>query len=198
MREFIARYAPPIIIFAALAVSAPRLASALSFVEPPFLGFRIEMITGPAFGVTTAGATVYIWHVYQERKRLKLAPVLLIGWCILLALIALILVPGMVLEVRAGPLADSLIPPFDILWCIALALSSEVVVGLAALASAIAKQEQKKEKQEPAQVTVEQPQSEKDNGREPALCPFCERSFGSVQAVSAHLRFCEAKEQVSV
>lgn len=38
--------------------------------------------------------------------------------------------------------------------------------------------------------------SKRGNGHEAHACPWCARSFGSKQAVSAHLRFCEAREPV--
>ena len=190
-RDTVLKHAPTAIIIAALLVSAPRLAAALAFVEPPFLGLPVEALTGPAFGLTTMGATVYVWHVYQERKRLSLAKWLPVGWCILLGLIALILVPGMVLEIRSGPLASLLVPPLDVAWCIALSLASELVVALAALTHAIAEPKQKKKTQEPATET----QSEKDNGHKPASCTWCGGTFGSKQGVNAHLRFCEAYQE---
>jgi hypothetical protein len=184
-------YIPIAIIIAALFVSAPRLASALAFVEPPFMGFPVELLTGPAFGITAAGTTVYVWHIYQQRKRLKLAPLLLAGWIGLLALIALIIVPGMVLEVRSSPLADLLSSPLDVLWCVALSVSSEVVVALAALASALSEKQSKKSERTDSQ---EQKQSDKGDGHKPQTCPHCERVFSSKQALSAHLRWCEQKE----
>lgn len=190
-RETILRYAPTFIIAAALLVSAPRLASALAFVEPPFLGLPIAMVTGPAFGLTTAGATVYVWHVYQERKRLSLAKFLLVGWCILLGLIALVLVPGMVVEIRASPLADLLRPPLDIVWCIALAISSEIVVALAALASAIAEPKKREETKKSAEGKI----SKKPAKTHVAECSQCDWEGNGYKseraarnAVNAHMR----------
>jgi hypothetical protein len=39
--------------------------------------------------------------------------------------------------------------------------------------------------------TQERPQSEQDNGHEPASCAWCGESFDNVQGVSAHMRWCK-------
>jgi len=51
-----------------------------------------------------------------------------------------------------------------------------------------AKQEQKQESQA---ATHDAKESAGSNGHKKHTCPHCEREFGSKQAVSAHLRFCE-------
>ncbi len=179
-----------LIIVSALLVSAPRLAAALSAVEPAFLGLPIELLTGPAFGLSTAGATVYVWHTYNDRKKLKLAPWLMFGWIALLGLIAIILVPGMVVEMRKSELASLLKPPWDIVWCFLLAISSELVVGLAALARSIAAPRAKGKSQSAPKAT-----------QKIFSCDLCGaqasisgKPFRSMQAVSAHKRFCPEKD----
>lgn len=189
-RQQVTAQLPTLIIIAALLVSAPRLAAALSFVESSFLGLPVEALTGPAFGISTAVATVYVWHVYQERKRLKLATWLLVGWFALLTLLAIILVPGMVLELRKSELAALLKPGWDIAWCTLLAISSELVVALAALAQAIAIPQAR---QSNAQASTEPAQKKSKH----FVCDVCGatatasgKPFCTMQAVNAHKRFC--------
>lgn len=173
-RETIMRHAPTFIIGFALLVSAPRLAAAFAFVEPSFLGLPVEIITGPAFGLTATGAAVYVWQVYEDRGKgsrpPKFAKLLPIGWAILLALIAVALVPGMVLEVRASPLSESLPPPWDVAWCVALALASEIVVALTALAKSVAEPKKREEKKGGAEGTA----SKKPAKTYTAACSLCD------------------------
>lgn len=185
---------PTGIIIAALLVSAPRLGAALSFVEPQFLGLPIELLTGPAFGLSTAGATVYVWDVYKNsRKTAKMRNWLMIGWGALLVLIAVVLVPGMVVELRKSELAELVKPGWDWLWCFVLALSAEGTVGLVALARSIATPKAKPEKPQaskPAQAKQKQ-----------FACDLCDaqagkdgKPFRTPQAVAAHKRFCGGRE----
>ena len=193
---------PAIIIIAALLVSAPRLAAALSFVEPAFLGLPIELMTGPAFGLSTAGATVYVWHTYQRRDKIKHARLMLCGWIVLLAFVAIILVPGMVVELRKSELAELLKPPLDIIWCSLLAISSELVVGLAALARTVATPKQRVKKSEPA---LSEPQAKMSEPEVQAIVHRCDRCgatanksgipFATKQAVNAHKRFCKGEAE---
>lgn len=184
---------PTLIIIAALFVSAPRLAAALSFVEPQFLGLPIELLTGPAFGLSTAGATVYVWDIYRgTRKGAKMRNWLMIGWAALLVLIAAILVPGMVVELRKSELAELVKPPWDWLWCSILALSAEGVVGLVALARSIAMPKAKPEK---TQASTELAQAKHKR----FACDLCGaqaslsgRPFRTPQAIAAHKRWCKA------
>jgi hypothetical protein len=41
-------------------------------------------------------------------------------------------------------------------------------------------------------------QDAKRNGHKPQMCPHCERTFDSKQALSAHLRFCTARERAQI
>jgi len=52
-------------------------------------------------------------------------------------------------------------------------------------------QEQPQAEQEAAQTVAI---SEKSNGHKKHTCPHCERTFATKQAVSAHLRFCKARQ----
>ena len=190
-RQKLVAQLPTLIIMAALCVSAPRLAAALSFVESSFIGLPVEVLTGPAFGISTAAATVYVWHIYQDRKQLKLAKWLLVGWFALLTLLAAILVPGMVLQLRKSELADLLKPPWDIIWCTLLAISSELVVALAALAQAIATPKAKDKEQSKAQAQPVAAESKAEPVQEQFECVGCGRMFDVIQARSAHYpRFC--------
>jgi len=199
MKRLVERYAPIAIIGGALLVVVPRLAAAFAFVEPSFFGLPTVLVTGPGYGLATAGATLYTWHVYQQRKRLKLAWLLLVGWLLLLIIIAVILVPGMVVQLRSGPLAVLLPPPLDFAWCAIVAVSSELVVALAALATAMSKEASTKakvERTEPAKAAA------RSNGHKRLVCPFCgtDRNasgepFATQNALNAHSGRCSDRER---
>lgn len=164
---------PNAIIFAALFVSAPRLAAAFALVEPELVGLPVEVLTGPAFGMTATCATVYVWHVYETKGKgsrpPKFAKWLPVGWALLLVLIAVVLVPGMVVEVRSSKVADLLPPPWDVAWCAALALASECVVALTALAKSVAEPKKPKAKKGGNEGTI----SERPAKFHVATCSLC-------------------------
>lgn len=180
-RETVLKHAPTLIIAAALLVSAPRLAAAFAFVEPEFLGLPVEILTGPAFGLSATGAAVYVWQVYEDRKTSKLAKFLPAGWGILLILIAFALVPGMVVEVRAGPLTELLPPPWDVAWCACLALASEGAIALTALAKSIAEPKKRGGKTEGTKQTTSKKPAKTYN----AACPLCDWHRDSYQSEQA-------------
>ena len=120
-------------------VSVPRLAAVFAIAEPMFLGLPTAVITGPGYGLATAACALYVWHVYQKRKGVKLAKWLIVGWAILLAIVAVILTPAIMAQLRGVALIDLLPFPLDLLWSALLSISSELVAGLAALATAITK-----------------------------------------------------------
>ncbi len=137
MKARINRYAPIIIVIAAACVTVPRLAAAFALAEPGFRSIDTAWITGPGYGILAIAAATYSLQVYQERKTLKLARWILVGWGAILILASLILMPGMVVQVRRSMLADVLPWPLDALWCLLLALSPEILVGISALAFAL-------------------------------------------------------------
>ena len=193
-KRIIAKYAPPVAIGGGLLVSVPRLAAAFAVVEPSFNGVMISWATGPGYGLVMVAAVLYVWHVYQERKRLKLAWLLLVGWAVLLVLMAIILVPGMLAKIRNIPLAELLTPPIDLMWGVLVALSNELAVGLAAIAAAISK--------EPKRSATPATQEQKTNGHEPLACPWCGatcgkdgKPFRSQNGVNAHAGKCAVRER---
>ena len=139
MKATINRYAPVIIVISAACVTVPRLAAAFAMVEPEFLGLQTAWITGPGYGILAIAAATYSLQTYQERKRLSLARWILVGWATILVLASLILLPGMVVQVRQSMLANVLPWPLDAAWCLLLAVSPEILVGIAALAFALNK-----------------------------------------------------------
>ena len=137
MKAAIERFGPAVIVVAALLVTVPRLASAFAMVEPGFLGVQTAWVTGPGYGILAMVTAAYSLQVYQERKSLKLARWILVGWGLILVLASLILLPGMVVQLRRSELAGVLPPPLDAAWCAVLAVSPEIIVGIAALAFAL-------------------------------------------------------------
>lgn len=189
---------PNAIIFAALFVSAPRLAAAFSLVEPPLAGFPIERITGPAFGFCVIGCAVYTWNVWETKiKRLKneksirRVNLLLVGWAGLLVLIAVALVPPMLLELRTSKLAALISWPWDLVYCIVIALATEGVIALVAFAKSIA--EPANPKRATANATGRK--SEKPAKTYIAQCEVCDwmkegciSQRAATNARSAHMR----------
>ena len=150
MKQKLAQYAPIVIAIAAALVTVPRLAAAFALVEPGFMGLQTAWITGPGYGILTLTTAAYSLRVYQERKKLALARWILIGWGAILILASLILLPGMVVELRRSMLAAVLPWPLDALWCALLAVSPEIIVGIAALAFALSKDKAEKKPAKPA------------------------------------------------
>ena len=155
MKQKVNKWMPLVIVASAALVTVPRLAAAFALVEPGFMGVQTAWITGPGYGVLAMSAAVYSLQTYQERKNLKLARWILVGWAAILVLASLILLPGMVVQVRQSMLADVLPPPLDAVWCGMLALSPEILVGVSALAFALKRDKPAASKPKPRPPVVE-------------------------------------------
>ncbi len=125
-------------------VMVPRLAAAFVVAEPGFMGLDTAWLTGPGYGVLAVMTAAYSLQVYQQRKSLKLARWILAGWGVILLLASAILMPGMLVMVRRSELAAVLPFPLDVIWCAVLAISPEIIVGIAGLAFALSSDAKKK------------------------------------------------------
>ena len=177
MKSQLNRFGPIVIIVSAALVTIPRLAAAFAMVEPGFMGLETAWITGPGYGVLAMIAAAYSLQVYQDRKKLALARWILIGWGTILALASLILLPGMVVEVRQSKLATVLPFPLDVLWCALLAVSPEIIIGIAALAFALSKDKAAKKPATPTKSQATQ-----------FPCQHCDYVAKSQAGLNAHQR----------
>jgi len=181
MKDKFTRLAPIIIVISAALVSIPRLAAAFVAVEPGFMGLDTAWVTGPGYGILAMTTAEYSLQVYQERKKLKLARWILVGWGAILVLASLILLPGMVVQVRRSMLTDVLPPPLDALWCLLLAVSPEILVGIAALAFALKRD---KPEREPVKPVVKPATSHASQ----FPCQHCSYVANSQAGLNAHQR----------
>jgi hypothetical protein len=198
---------PNAIIFAALFVSAPRLAAAFALVEPSLAGLPIERITGPAFGFCLTCCAVYTWGVWETKiKRLKnekailRVNLLLAGWVALLVLMTIMLVPPMVMELRA--IEFIIPPPWDILYCIVVAVATEGVVAVTAYAKAIAEPAKPRKGGGASEGTASE--TSKPTAKTfVATCEFCDWTKGGYEterkaqnAENAHKRIHKEKQSL--
>ena len=184
MKEKINTWLPLVIVIAAACVTVPRLAAAFAMVEPGFMGISTAWITGPGYGVLAMAAAVYSLQTYQERKALKLAHWILVGWGVILVLASLILLPGAVVMVRQSMLADVLPYPLDALWCLLLMLSPEILVGVSALAFALKREKPATSRPKPTPSKVEPIVSEAKQ----FPCQHCGFVGSTQAALNAHQR----------
>jgi len=182
MKGIINRYAPIVIIVAATCVTVPRLAAAFAMVEPGFLGVQTAWVTGPGYGVLEVAAVAYSLQTYQERRRLRDARYLLWGLGVILFLSTIIMLPGMIVQVRTTMLDDALPAPFDALWCAALALSPTILVALSALAASL----KREVKEKPAKKKLPVRPAVKEYAYS---CTLCDWGSDSPHEYSAHVRW---------
>ena len=187
MKAAITHYAPLVIIISAACVTVPRLAAAFATIEPEFMGLKTAWVTGPGFGIAMAGFQIYGWHTLRDASSRLTAQssrrwlcVLLALWVLALAMVTLILVPGMVVTLRASAWSVALPYPLDTLWCAIVALAVDVVIAGTAVAMALQPLKRDKpatERQKPAPAKIEQ-----------YPCQHCNFVSHTQAALNAHQR----------
>ena len=187
MKATLDRYIPLVIIVAATCVTVPRLAAAFAMIEPEFMGLKTAWVTGPGFGIAMASFQIYGWHTLRGASSRLTAQssrrwlyVLLALWVLALAMVTLILLPGMTVTLRASAWSVALPYPLDTLWCAIVALAVDVVIAGAAVAMAL--QPQKREK---SATSGPKPATSKP---ERFTCQHCSYVASTQSGLNAHQR----------